>query len=556
MPAAFRTSAWPLVALALFVAGFGADAAAEKKTVCTITVNSADEKEAFRRSLGPGQYDFVELVERGKPHWLESACSTGVRCDILVISGHYDGGNEFFSDQIEAREYLPVDEMERVSCSDSCPGLFSQLKEVYLFGCNTLNPSPNASPSAEIGRSLVRAGFPRAEADRITRSLAVRHAESSRDRMRLVFKDVPAIYGFSSVAPLGPLAGSILRRHFQANGTSEVGSGRVSGRLLSQFSAHALTVTSGLNASDPLAAHRRDVCQFADDRLPPERKLDFVHALLTREAAEVRMFLPRLERFAAALDDSGRESPAVAQALTAIAQDHKARSRYLEFARDADSASVRARMIALAGRLGWLSPDDERAELVLMWNEQLARRSITPAEVDLACVLNKDGDLDDLRAGLRVESGQTDRVPEAALLACLGSDDARARVLRALTSPSENDARFAHVYLRQRPLEDQQEMRLVTADITQMNGGLAQMRALHALSSQRLNDPESLTALMRLYPIADSVGVQTAIAAILLRSNYRAIASPELLETLRTRRLRGGSSEDAIDVLIRRMQLQ
>jgi len=153
MSATFRPFAWPLVALALF-AGVCANASADKKTACTITVNSADEKEAFRRSLPKGQWEFVELVERGRHDWLESACRTGVRCDVLIISGHYDGGNEFFSDQIEAREFLPVDEMERVSCSDSCPGLFSQLKEVYLFGCNTLNPQANASPSAEIGRSL------------------------------------------------------------------------------------------------------------------------------------------------------------------------------------------------------------------------------------------------------------------------------------------------------------------------------------------------------------------------------------------------------------------
>ena len=43
----------------------------------------------------------------------------------LLISGHFDGGDEFYSDRVDARESLPVDEMERVSCSDSCPGLFS-----------------------------------------------------------------------------------------------------------------------------------------------------------------------------------------------------------------------------------------------------------------------------------------------------------------------------------------------------------------------------------------------------------------------------------------------
>ena len=60
---------------------------------------------------------------------------------MLLISGHFDGGTEFYSDRPGAREFLPVEEMERVSCSGSCPGLFSQLKEVYLFGCNTFDPT-------------------------------------------------------------------------------------------------------------------------------------------------------------------------------------------------------------------------------------------------------------------------------------------------------------------------------------------------------------------------------------------------------------------------------
>src|SRR5256885_11253711 len=158
------------------------DADADKKTVCSITVNSADEKEAFRRSLPPDKYQFVELVERGRSDWLESSCRKGIKCDVLVISGHYDGGNEFFSDQVEARESLPVAEMERVSCSDSCPGLFSQLKEVYLFGCNTLNPEAQRSASAEVVRSFVRGGLPRADAERLARSLNAGHGESSRDR--------------------------------------------------------------------------------------------------------------------------------------------------------------------------------------------------------------------------------------------------------------------------------------------------------------------------------------------------------------------------------------
>ena len=60
--------------LALLVAMPSPDAHAGKKTVCTITVNSPDEKELFRRNLPADEFDFVELVERGRPDWLASAC--------------------------------------------------------------------------------------------------------------------------------------------------------------------------------------------------------------------------------------------------------------------------------------------------------------------------------------------------------------------------------------------------------------------------------------------------------------------------------------------------
>ena len=105
--------------------------------------------------------------------------------------------------------------MEHASCSESCPGLFSQLKEVYLFGCNTLKSEPRARASAEIARSLVRSGHSPADAERRRALLSERYGQSNRDRMRHIFKDVPVLYGFSSKAPLGRTAGPLLERYFQ-----------------------------------------------------------------------------------------------------------------------------------------------------------------------------------------------------------------------------------------------------------------------------------------------------------------------------------------------------
>jgi hypothetical protein len=554
MPRSLSTSAKFALLTALLVGVCTLDARADKKTVCTITVNSADEKETFRRSLDPDEFQFVELVERGRPDWLASACRKGVTCDVLLISGHFDDGSEFYSSRFDARESLPVHEMERIACSDSCPGLFSRLKEVYLFGCNTLQALPLRSASAEIGRSLIRSGYAPADAEQLSRVLNERHGESNRDRMRLIFKDVPVIYGFSSKAPLGATAGPMLNRYFQSGSGGEIGSGRPSPKLLSLFAPSSMTVAAGLKDSDPQAGFRQDVCHFSNDGLTAAQKLAFVHQLLNREIAETRMFLDYIERYMASLTESELRTPAVAKALDSIARDEAARKRYLDFARDADQPAVRARMIELAGNLGWLSPMEKRAELIRMIADRIASDAVTPAEVDLVCALNKDGELGQERYRLQLSPAQADKAADAAVLACLGDGVAHARVLLALTSPNDEDVQIAQIYLRHQPIADATELRGVATGIARMNGSDAQVRALETLASYHLSDRESLQELTRLFPQAKSVNVQRAIAGILIRSDYQAIATPELVQTLRRSRLKSPDGADLIDILIRRMQ--
>jgi hypothetical protein len=539
---------------ALPIAAWANDVHADKKTVCSITVNSPDEREMFRRNLPPNEYDFVELVERGRPDWLTSACRKGVHCDLLIISGHFDGGDEFYSDRLDAREFLPVDEMERASCSDSCPGLFSQLKEVYLFGCNTLNAEAMRSASAEIGRSLVRSGHSRADAERLSQVLNERHGESNRDRMRRIFRDVPVIYGFSSKAPLGTMAAPILDRYFQSAPDGEIGTGRASSKLLGLFAPSSMTVGAGVKDSDPDAAFRRDVCHFSDDRLSPAQKLDFVHGLMGREMAEVRMFFDHIEKYSASLSEPVRQAPSVSRALDEIARDESARKRYMDFARDADQPAVRARMMGLAHSLGWLSPADRRVELMRMIDEQLAGDAVSSAEVNLACELNKDRSLSPELYRLQVSPAQANKVPHAAVLACLGSAEGHARILRALTSPNAEEVQIAQIYLRHRPIADASEFRGLATGIARMNGSDAQVRALDTLAQNPLFDREGLEEMTQLFLRAKSVNVQRAIAGILIRSDYRAIARPELVRALRQHRLKSPGGEDLIDVLIRRLQ--
>ena len=97
-------------------------------------------------------------IERGNPDWLASSCRKGVRCDVLLVSGHF-AGTEFYASRPDLKEEsLPVDVLERAACSGSCPGLFENLKEVYLFGCDTLNSTPVRVAVPEMVVALQREG--------------------------------------------------------------------------------------------------------------------------------------------------------------------------------------------------------------------------------------------------------------------------------------------------------------------------------------------------------------------------------------------------------------
>jgi hypothetical protein len=541
-------------ALGLAVLGLAAaclPAHAGKRTVCTITVNSPDEREVLRRSLPADGFDFVELVERGRPDWLAAACRRQVSCDVLVVSGHF-AGTEFYSSRFTAEETLKVDEMERAICSESCPDLFASLKEVYLFGCDTLKPEPVKSAMPQIIRDLVRGGQSRIAAEQMARAASERHGENSRDLMRRLFANVPVIYGFSSLAPLGRTAGPMLQRHFEAGAADEFGSGQASARLLSLFGPASMVVTSGQQASEANADYRREVCRFFDDRIGAAQRLAFLHRLLGGEATELRMSFDRIESFFASLPAEERGKDAFVRAAGEVARDKAAADRYMALTRETEDPALRVRMIALARTVGWLSPADEQGELALMIHDVLAGGAMGFGEVDLICTLHRERGLDGSLQ--RLGAFKAKKVAQSAGLACLGSGEARARVLRALASTDEDEVQIAEAYLRHYPIEDAAELRKVARDVTRMKGSGAQVRALATLARQRIADREIIDELSRLFARTGSLEVQRAVAEIFIRSDARALPAGQLASLLRQHRLRApGGGTDLIDALIERL---
>ena len=534
LDAGFRRRHRMLRALALLaLATAGAAVAAERATVCTITVNSPDEREVFREFLPAERFDFVELAERGEREWLGAACRRGVKCDVLVISGHF-AGEAFYSSQ--HGEHLAVDEMERVACGDACSGLFSQLKEVYLFGCDTLKPEPVKSAMPEAIRDLVRAGESRAAAERIARAASERHGESARDRMRRIFANVPVIYGFSSLAPYGRVAGPMLRRHFESAGVEEVGSGLPSARLVKLFAPASMVATTGS------AANRAEACRHYDPRIAAGERLAFVQQVLGGERVELRMGFDRIERFLASLPPEARRL------------DGRGREAYLAATRETSDPALRLRMIDLALQVGWLDAAQQRAEQSRLVADVVAASATGFGEVDLVCALNRDGRLDGELPRVDLGRAALARAAPAAALACMGDREARERVLQALSSPDEDDVQAAQAYLRHHPVTEAAELRAAAQRIAHMRAGAAQVRALETLARHHVADREVLDQLASLFARAASLKVQRAIAEIFLRAGPEAYPAAQLAEVLRRNRLRSPDGEDLIDTLLKRLQ--
>ena len=362
------------------------------------------------------------------------------------------------------------------------------------------------------------------------------------------------LYGFASKAPLGRYAGPLLERYFQSAPAGEVAGGRVSQAMLQLFGPSSMIAVPGLADADTHAAFRGDMCALADDAPGAAQKLAFVRQVLQRDPAEVRLFIDHLERFMATLDPAQRREPAVAAALAVIERDQAARDRYLVFLRDADEAPVQARMIALAGRFGWLTPEQELAEFAGLMSSRMAKGTFGKHEVDLVCASPHARD-----PGLKLRlrgAGDARRAPlaHAAAMACLGDGEAHERTLRALTSPREDEVEVAQIYLRHRPLAQAEEVRALTAGIARMTGAAAQVRALETLAKQRLTDPQSVQEIARLFTQARSLQVQRAIANILIRADTTALVRTELARSLRQHRMKSPDGQDVIDLLIRLLQ--
>lgn len=216
--------------------------------VCALTINSADEKKAFieQRQKTNEAVDYIELTpnnrEPQRNGWMKSVCGEltkkRITCDKLILSAHF--GPRIYGD---SRKEIDLDYLESLSCSNSCSNLFSNLKETYLFTCNSLSGTADDRRRARGSGGLIsseqnstRQNYVAIQiAHEASRSWAEEAAEARYGNfseggtfgerfLRTFGNTTPGhqIYGFTSVSQLGKDISQGLRQAFRTKQPIEV----------------------------------------------------------------------------------------------------------------------------------------------------------------------------------------------------------------------------------------------------------------------------------------------------------------------------------------------
>ncbi|MBC74563.1 MAG: hypothetical protein CME64_00960 [Halobacteriovoraceae bacterium] len=284
----------------------------EKMNACFMTLNSSEEKHVFKQKLSTGEnkgkFEFHELVPQNDEfNWFKLACEKNIRCDLLVISGHF--GGSFFG---ESGKSLQMKEMETRSCKNDCQGIMSDPKEVFLLGCNTLAGKEEDNRSAsEYLEVLLADEIPLDEASRTVEQRYGAIGTSYKDNMRRAFKGVPHIYGFDSIGPAGNTIERMLKsyhedvpNYFDHLLKIELERGLA---LMNEFDqwnkknealARALRIThfaqtsgvlipcaglQGVSQNDPSYELLNNICKLRSDSLSTEEAGEHIKELLLRD---------------------------------------------------------------------------------------------------------------------------------------------------------------------------------------------------------------------------------------------------------------------------------
>jgi hypothetical protein len=263
-----------------------------KYTVCAMTMNSTNERAIFEQQVQKQSQKFnpiVELTSFGKEDWFEKACASGIKCDQVIISGHFAAG---FSGSLtgNSKQKLPLKKMEKAGCSNTCDGILDHPYEVFLFGCNTLATKAidRRGPEKYLDVLVNDDHVPLVTASFVVESRYGRTGDDNKTRIERSFRgETKQIYGFTSVGPSGKSVESLLRDYFSRTsleaGLNKAQAARFTGKLnyVNNDLAKSLSITDFdqcTGGSDDPKDKR--ICTILNDSISIDKKIDTIYGAL------------------------------------------------------------------------------------------------------------------------------------------------------------------------------------------------------------------------------------------------------------------------------------
>lgn len=299
-----------LILISLFLPVFAQDLSPNidpnKFTICAITINSDEEKKVFESQVKKNPKKFnpvVELTNLGDDkNWFENACASGIRCDQLIISGHF--GGTFFG---SSGKTLSLVEMEKAGCSKTCAGIMSNPYEVFLFGCNTLatKDKDHRTPE-EYYRVLLEDGIAPAQAQMVVDSRYGALGDDNISSMKRAFDgEAKQLYGFHSVGPSGKNVEKFIKNYFAKTKPAEHLEKLQAKRMLdkvdmgNEILAKELKVTAfaqcGAGGNKDLDPKTQIICSLRDSTLSIDTKIQTAIEALNHE--NYLVFIPAINAF-------------------------------------------------------------------------------------------------------------------------------------------------------------------------------------------------------------------------------------------------------------------
>jgi len=453
---------------------------ADRLQVCTFSFHGPEEVAAFEARLPPGDFEIIDLSppsplgqlstsasatplvadDRG---WLQGLCRSDLRCDVLVISAEFAG--RFFG---RLGRSLSLQEMEEASCQRRCDGLFHAPREVFLLGCNTLATKDTdlRTPGGYL-QVLLDHGFDQASAERV---VAMRYGPlgpTFRESLRRIFMDVPRIYGFNTVAPIGLYTGPMLERYFTKVGDYRRHLEQVrrdsprNQALAKAFADTSLVEITGLERSEAAAADRDLICSLYDERQTVLRRLQIVNEIMDRD--DLLAFIPSVQVF---FDrhPTDKISGDGHRLFDEIRGNKTARERILELVYQLDASALQLELGRFAEQMGWMSPAKLRA-LAIDAARKLLRRPLTSEVVDVMCEITKHQPIGNEFRSADLPDALFRDAEGIRLVSCLvpPGNDVSTRLAGALDSDiGELRVWAAHALTRRLPLPDAALMKVIS----------------------------------------------------------------------------------------------